>query len=266
MPLRAPADTRRMPWDPAQYLKFADQRLRPAVELLARVRHDGPRSVFDLGCGPGNSTRLLRERWPSAHLTGVDGSSEMLERASRDAPETRWLQADLTTWRPPRGSDVLFSNATYQWMGDHEHVFPDLFHALAPGGSLAVQMPRNFGAPSHLTLREVARAGSWRARLEPLIRDTPVAAPRVYYDLLSGLGASVDVWETEYLHVLTGPDPVLEWVRGSALRPLLAALDEAERAELEERYAALLRSAYPARPDGVTIFPFKRLFFVATRG
>lgn len=262
-----------MSWDPSQYLKFADHRLRPAVELLARVGHEGPSAVFDLGCGPGNSTRLLRERWPAAHVTGVDSSSEMLERASREAPEIEWLHADLASWRPAH-ADVLFSNATYQWIGEHERLFPELFDTLRAGGVMAVQMPRNFDAPSHTMIADVVRGGPWRARLEPLLRSalrpflpasTPVASPRWYYDLLSARDAMVDVWETEYIHVLSGDDPVKEWTKGTALRPLLSALGPDEQEEFEERYAALLRSAYPPRSDGTTLFPFRRLFIVATR-
>lgn len=254
-----------MAWDPAQYLRFADHRLRPAVELLARVRHEAPSAVIDLGCGPGNVTRLLRERWPRAQVTGVDSSSEMLERAARDAPEIQWIQADIAKWDPGRPVDVLYSNAALHWLPHHETLFPRLFRALAPGGALAVQIPRNFEAPSHTLMAEVARDPRWRARLEPLLRGTPAASASSYYDLLTAEGASVDMWETEYVHVLHGDDPVKEWVKGSALRPLLAALDGRERIELEDRYAALLRTAYPARADGTTLFPFKRLFLVAAR-
>lgn len=253
-----------MPWDPAQYLRFADERLRPAVELLGRVAHEAASSVVDLGCGAGNVTRLLAQRWPGAHVTGVDSSSEMLERASREVPEIRWVHADIGSWRPDRPADVLFSNAALHWLPHHERLFPLLFGSVSPGGVFAVQMPTNFAAPQQTAIGEVVRAGAWRHRLEPLLRETPVAAPRVYYDLLTAQGASVDVWETEYVHVLRGEDPVLEWTKGSALRPLLAALDPAEREDFEERYAALLRSAYPPRADGTTLFPFRRLFIVAT--
>lgn len=263
-----------MRWDPAQYLRFADERTRPAAELLARIPHDAPSSVFDLGCGPGNTTRLLRARWPAADLTGVDSSAEMLDRAAREVPDAEWVQADLAGWTPDRPADVLFSNATFQWLDEHERLFPALFDALGPGGALAIQMPRNFEAPSHMAIAELVRAGSWRARLEPLLRtalrpfsmgSSPVGPPGWYYDLLAGLGAAVDVWETEYLHVLRGDDPVKEWTKGTALKPFLDTLGPEDRRAFEERYAAALRQAYPQRSDGATLFPFRRLFIVATR-
>lgn len=254
-----------MPWDPAQYLRFADERTRPAVELLARVPSEAPSSVYDLGCGPGNTTRLLRARWPAAHLTGVDSSAEMLDRAAREVADAKWVQADLGAWLPDRPADVLFSNATFQWLDDHGRLFPALLDALAAGGALAVQMPRNFDAPSHSILAEVVRGGPWRQRLEPRLRLAPVASPASYYDLLAPRAATVDVWETEYVHVLRGDDPVKEWTKGTALRPFLDQLEGEERAAFEERYAALLRDAYRRRPDGTTLFAFRRLFFVAVR-
>lgn len=267
-------DTAAVRWDPAQYLRFADERTRPAVELLARVPNDAPSSVYDLGCGPGNTTRLLRARWPDAVLTGVDSSAEMLDRAAREVADAEWVRADLAHWRPDRPADVLFSNATFQWLDDHERLFPALMDALAPGGALAVQMPRNFNAPSHTAIAEVVRGGPWRTRLEPLlrtalgpfsVRTSPVHPPAWYYGLLASRAASVDVWETEYLHMLRGEDPVKEWTKGTALRPFLEALEGEEARAFEERYAAVLREAYPRRPNGTTLFPFRRLFIVAVR-
>lgn len=253
-----------MPWDPAQYLKFAGHRLRPALDLLARVDLDAPGDVYDLGAGAGNVTRLLRARWPEARVTGVDASPEMLAKAAAAAPDIAWTRADLATWRPPRPADLIYSNAALHWLPDHERLFPDLLGAIAPGGVLAVQMPRNFGAPSHTLIAEAARSGPWRDRLEPLLRPVPVAEPAVYHDLLTPRAASVDLWETEYLQILEGPDPVKEWVKGTWLTPLLDALAEPERSAFEARYAALLAGAYPRRPDGRTLFPFRRLFLVAT--
>jgi trans-aconitate 2-methyltransferase len=254
-----------MRWDPGQYLRFADERTRPAVDLLARIPHEARSLVFDMGCGPGNTTRLLRARWPAADLTGIDSSAEMLDRAAREVPGARWVQADLAGWRPDRPADVLFSNATFQWLDDHDRLFPALLDCLTPGGVLAVQMPRNFDAPSHTALAEVVRSGPWRERLEHLLRLAPVGTPASYYDLLAPRAASVDVWETEYVHVLRGEDPVKEWTKGTALKPFLDALEGEEGREFEERYAALLREAYPRRPDGTTLFPFRRLFIVSVR-
>jgi len=251
-------------WDPAQYLKFADHRLRPAVDLLNRIDAEAPAEVYDLGAGAGNVTRLLKARWPRARVSGVDASEAMLARAAAGAPEIAWQQADLATWRPPRPADVIYSNAALHWLGDHGRLFPELFAALGPRGVLAVQMPRNFGAQSHTAVAEAVRSGSWRTRLEPLLRPAPVAEPGFYYDLLAPRAALLDVWETEYLHVLEGDDPVKEWTKGTWLAPLSAALEEPERSRFEACYAGLVARAYPRRPDGRTLFPFRRLFIIAT--
>jgi trans-aconitate 2-methyltransferase len=253
-----------VPWDPAQYLKFADHRLRPAIDLLARIDVDEPRGVYDLGAGTGNVTRMLQERWPRAQVTGVDDSREMLAKAKAAAPTITWQLADLAAWRPSRPADVIYSNAALHWLESHDRVFPALLAALVPGGVLAVQMPSNFSAPSHTLIAEAARSGPWRATLETLLRPPPVAEPAFYYDVLAPLAASLDIWETEYLHVLAGEDPVKEWVKGTWLRPLLDALGEAERSAFETCYAQMVARAYPRRADGQTLFPFRRLFIVAT--
>jgi len=253
-----------MAWDPAQYLKFADQRLRPAVDLLNRIDAADPGEVCDLGAGAGNVTRLLKARWPNAQVSGVDASQEMLAKAAAAAPEITWQQADLATWRPERPADVIYSNAALHWVGDHEGLFPALLSALAPGGVLAVQMPRNFSAPSHTAMAEAARSGPWRVKLEPLLRPIPVAEPAFYYGVLSPRTAALDIWETEYLQVLEGEHPVKEWTKGTWLKPLLDALDKPERSGFEASYAELVARAYPRRADGRTLLPFRRLFIVAT--
>ena len=253
-----------MAWDPAQYLKFADQRLRPAVDLLNRIDAADPREVCDLGAGAGNVTRLLKARWPDARVTGVDSSKEMLAKAATAAPEITWQQGDLATWRPERPADVIYSNAALHWAGDHDRLFPSLLSSLKPGGVLAVQMPRNFSAPSHTSMAEAARSGPWKAKLEPLLKPIPVAEPAFYYGVLSPLTASLDIWETEYLQVLEGEHPVKEWTKGTWLKPLLDALDEPERSGFESAYAELVARAYPRRADGRTLLPFRRLFIVAT--
>ena len=252
-----------MSWDPAQYLAFADQRLRPALDLLQRVPLAAPATVVDLGCGAGNVTRLLRERWPAARISGVDGSAAMLERARAGAASIAWEHADLRSWRPPAAVDLLYSNAALHWLDDHAALFPALAAMLAPGGVLAVQMPRNFTEPSHTTLYATARDGAWRDRLAPLIRPEPTHAPAWYADVLAPHVASLDVWETTYLQVLTGENPVAEFVKGSALQPFLDALVGDERAGFESAYRANVRAAYPARADGTTLFPFRRVFMVA---
>lgn len=252
-----------MAWDPAQYLKFADHRLRPAIDLLNRIDVAGPADVYDLGAGTGNVTRLLKRRWPNARVTGVDESPQMLAKAAAGAPEIAWLRADLATWRPPRPAEVIYSNAALHWLGDHDRLFPALLSLLARGGVLAVQMPRNFSAPSHTAIADAVRSGPWRARLEPLLRPVPVADAAFYFDLLAPGAAALDIWETEYLQALEGERPVKEWTQGTWLRPLLDALDEPERSRFEACYAELVAQAYPRRPDGVTLFPFRRLFIVA---
>jgi trans-aconitate 2-methyltransferase len=252
-----------VPWDPAQYLKFAGHRLRPAVDLLNRIDLANPAEVYDLGAGAGNVTRLLKKRWPNARITGVDESQEMLGKAAAEAPEIGWQRADLATWRPRRPADVIYSNAALHWLGDHARLFPALFSALAPGGVLAVQMPGNFSAPSHTAIAEAVRSGPWRTKLEPLLRPAPVAEPAFYFDLLAPRAAALDIWETEYLQVLEGDHPVKEWTKGTWLRPLLDALAEPERRRFEACYDGLVAHAYPRRPDGRTLFPFRRLFIVA---
>ncbi len=252
-----------MAWDPAQYLKFADQRLRPAIDLLNRIDVDDPADIVDLGAGAGNVTRMLKERWPDARVTGVDDSQEMLDKAAAVAPEIRWERADLASWRPLKPTEIIYSNAALHWLDGHERLFPALLSSVAPGGVLAVQLPRNFSARSHTSISEAALSGPWRAKLEPLLRPAPVAEPAFYYDLLAPRAATLDMWETEYLQVMEGDNPVKEWTKGTWLRPLLAALEEPERSRFEAHYAELVARAYPRRPDGRTLFPFRRLFIVA---
>ncbi len=255
-----------MSWDPAQYLKFSGERLRPALDLLARVPAAAPRTVVDLGCGAGNLMPLLRERWPQARLTGVDGSPQMLAQARADHPQAEFVQADVGAWRPAQPPDVLYSNATLHWLERHDRLFPDLLDALAPGGWLAVQMPRNFGAPSHTAVRDAIASGPWRARLEPHLRASPVAEPRHYRNLLAPKAAALEIWETEYLQVLRGDNPVAEFVKGSWLKPFLDRLEEPERGAFEADYRARVLGAYAPEADGSTLFPFRRLFILAQRG
>ncbi|MDA0232790.1 MAG: methyltransferase domain-containing protein [Chloroflexi bacterium] len=254
-----------MLWNPSQYLKFADHRLRPAIDLLNQISVDAPSVVYDLGCGAGNVTQLLAQRWPGARVVGVDNSPEMLARAAANWPGLEWELADFGTWRPDGPAELIYSNSALHWVTGHGELFTGLMSSLAPGGVLAVQMPRNFGARSHTSISEAAINGPWRKRLEPLLRPAPVQEPAFYIDVLAPLASSLDVWETEYMQVLTGDDPVKEWTKGTWLKPLLDALEEPERSQFEAAYAALVAEAYPRRPDGTTIFPFKRMFVVARR-
>ncbi|MFF0463053.1 trans-aconitate 2-methyltransferase [Streptomyces mexicanus] len=267
-------------WDPAQYLRHADHRARPFTDLLARIpdlpapAHDRPPRIADLGCGPGNVTALLARRWPTAHITGYDNSPEMLDRAEADhAGPTRgggrldFAHADARTWTPEGPCDLIVSNATLQWVPGHLERFPDWVAALRPGGTFAFQIPGNFSAPSHRLMRELAESARFRDRLAGVLRHADaVHTPETYLERLTGLGCAADVWETTYLHLLPGRDPVLDWVKGTGLRPVLTAL--ADDAELREafltEYTAALRAAYPPGPHG-TPFPFRRVFAVATK-
>ena len=252
-------------WDPAQYLKFAAPRFRPAMDLLARVTVEAPKTVYDLGCGAGNVTRLLAQRWPDARVVGVDDSAEMLAQAAKEAPGIVWQCQSIANWAPDRAADLIYSNAALHWLPNHQALFRRLMGCLTPGGVLAVQMPRNFSEPSHALIRETVAGGPWRDRLAPLVQPSPVAAPEYYYDLLAPLAAELDMWETQYQHVLDGEDPVKEWTKGTWLKQFLDALDEGDRPAFEADYAVRLRKSYPRRADGKSVFPFRRLFIVARR-
>lgn len=249
-------------WNPQQYLKFAQPRFRPAQDLLARIAFDSPRTVYDLGCGAGNVTRMLAQRWPDAKVIGVDDSAEMLAQAAQEAGGITWQQQSIAEWKPEEPADVIYSNAALHWLSDHQTLFPKLMDKLAPGGVLAVQMPRNFNEPSHTLIWETLRAGPWFAQLEHLIRPAPVNTPDFYYELVSPLATDVDIWETQYFQILQGKDPVKEWTKGTWLKQFLDELDEADRPAFEEDYAQRLRKAYPFQENGNTLFPFRRLFMV----
>ena len=252
-----------MAWDPAQYLKFSDERLRPGFDLLARIGALPPGDLVELGCGTGVHARAIAERFPDHKLTALDSSPEMLKQAAAQPSAIAWVEADLRSWQPTEKPALIFSNAVLQWIDDHDALFPRLIRMLVPAGVLAVQMPRNFDAPSHALMRETAEEGKWATPLKPILRADPVAAPAAYYDLLRPLVRALDIWEAEYLHVLAGEDAVLNWVRGTALRPLLDALAPGERADFERAYGEKLRRAYPKRADGKTLLPFRRIFIVA---
>ena len=251
-----------MTWDPQQYLKFSQPRLRPAMDLLARIPSTEPHLVYDLGCGAGNVTAALAERWPRARIIGVDASAAMLAQAAKALPQVQWVHHALAGWKADYPADVIYSNAALHWLPDHRELFPALVAMLSPGGALAVQMPRNFSAPSHTLIEATARAGAWRSKLAPLLAAAPVAEPQFYYALLAPLAASLDIWESEYLQVLSGEDPVKEWTKGTWLMQFLDRLDPTERVDFEADYALRLRAAYPRLPDGSTLFPFRRLFIV----
>jgi trans-aconitate 2-methyltransferase len=254
-------------WDPGEYQRFAGERGRPFFDLLARVRATDPGYVVDLGCGPGNLTAALAQRWPGADVVGVDNSPEMVTAAEAEAGRQSRLSftlADLREWRPGRPVDVLVSNAALQWVPGHMDLvrtWPDM---LAPGGWLAIQLPGNYHQPSHAILLDLVNSARWRPLLDGVALNRQAADPADYLDLLAPAGCEVDAWETSYLHVLPGDDPVTEWYRGTGLRPVLAALDPGHAEEFVADYGQLARAAYPRKPYG-TVLPFRRVFVVARR-
>jgi trans-aconitate 2-methyltransferase len=253
-------------WDAEQYLRFDDERTRPCRELAARVAVVVPDRVIDLGCGPGNSTAVLAERWPNSELTGLDSSSEMIAAARRAHSRLGWSVGDIADWANENGQnyDIVFSNAALQWVDDHPAVFPKLLSRVAPGGALAIQMPGNYDAPAHRIMRELAASTVWRDRFPTGgVLEWHVHDLATYYDILAP-AAAVDIWQTEYLHILADPAAIVEWYKGTGLRPFLDALvDDDQRAEFLAQYLQRIQHAYPARSDGRVIFPFRRLFLIA---
>lgn len=262
-------------WDPKKYVQFGDFRNRPFFDLTAMITAASPRHVVDLGCGPGNLTATLAERWPDARVEGLDSSVEMVETASAmqaaarhdagDPANPTFAVADIRRWQPGPDTDVTVSNAALQWVPGHQDLMAGWLAAMEPGAWLAVQVPGNFGSPSHTLMREVAESPRWRKQLDGVLRhDDAVWEPDQYHELLLRGGARADVWETTYNQLLQGEHPVLEWVRGTGLRPVLQALDDAGAAAFEAEYSALLDEAYPAGDFG-TIFPFRRIFMLGEK-
>lgn len=253
-------------WDSSQYLRFANERTQPAMDLAARIAVRAPARIIDLGCGPGNSTAVLAGRWPDAAVTGLDLSATMLASAREEFPRLRWVQGDIAQWSGEAPYEVVFSNAALQWVPSHAREFPRLFGQVAPGGALAVQMPANFDAPPHRLMREVAALPSWRDHFATPPREWHVHPAEFYYDVLRPLAAKVELWTTEYVHVLEGIDGVIEWYRGTGLRPWLDALpDDATRRAFLGAYRARLVPYFSPRSDGRVLFPFRRLFLIAYR-
>lgn len=253
-----------MRWDPAQYARHAGHRSRPFFDLVAQIGAPAPRSVLDVGCGSGELTVALAQRWPGATVRGVDSSPEMIERAPAGSGVEFSVQAAQEV--DAAGVDVLVSNAALQWVPEHRELLRRWAGQLAEGGEIAFQVPASFAAPSHRLMRELAGSPAWRDRLAGVLRSGDVVdEPEGYLELMAGQGLQADVWQTRYLHVLPGEDPVLDWLRGTGLRPVLAALSEPEAGEFTTQYAALLREAYPPGPYG-TVFPFLRTFVVARKG
>ncbi len=256
-------------WDATQYLQFAEERTRPCRDLVARIAITSPRRGIDLGCGPGNSTQVLAERWPGRGAIGLDSSIEMIEAARRTAPERRWIVGEIAAWTADEGDvcDIVFSNAALQWVPDHARLYPQLLAHVAPGGALAVQVPNNIDAPAHAVARDLAASSAWGNRFPAAgVREWHVHDSGFYYDLLTPHAARIDLWETEYIHVMPAAEAIVEWYKGTGLRPFLEALSASEdRQQFLAAYLDAIRTAYPARANGHVLFPFRRLFLVAYR-
>ncbi|MFJ7793242.1 trans-aconitate 2-methyltransferase [Pseudomonas sp. NPDC096950] len=256
-----------MSWSAKQYVAFEDERTRPARDLLAAIPPVDARSAIDIGCGPGNSTELLVERFDNALVRGVDSSTDMIDAARKRLPDVQFDTVDIATWNDSGPFDVIFANAVLQWLPDHSRLLPSLASRLTKGGSLAIQMPDNLNEHSHRLMREVAASGPWASKLADAAgQRTEMASAGDYYSMLRPHCARVDVWRTTYHHPLAGgASGVVEWFKGSGLRPFLDPLDEGERTEYLKQYLAAIEQAYPALEDGSVLLPFPRLFIVATR-
>jgi trans-aconitate 2-methyltransferase len=278
-------------WNPEQYLKFSDERTQPCRDLAARISLPRVRTAIDLGCGPGNSTHILAERWPDAQITALDSDTAMINVAIESNPRGRWITGDIAKWaaakpgapgdKPAEGAaksaevatesdeqyDVVFSNAALQWLPDHAMLFPQLFSHVAPGGALAIQIPSSFDRPAHRLLREMAASLAWRKWFPTgRVRTWHAQDHEFYYDLLAPLASRVDVWQTEYFHVMPDAEAVVEWYKGTGMRPYLTAIGEpADRDKFLAEYLEKMRAAYRPRPDGRILFPFLRIFVIAYR-
>lgn len=251
-------------WEPQTYLRYADIRFRAGLDLIARVPKVEYPTIYDLGCGTGHLTRILADTFPNSQVIGVDSSPEMLAEARREFATIRWQQGDITTWTPPAPPNLIYTNAALQWVPAHEMLLPELLNKLSPGGVLAMQIPRHFESPSHLELKELVMKSEWRVKLESLLL-TPVPPPEQYWQWLSPHARSLDLWETIYLQVLDGEEPVVNFMRGTALRPFLSALQQGDTAKFIDAFAERMAAAYPRQANGQTLFPFRRLFVVAQR-
>lgn len=251
-------------WDAGQYARFADHRLQPALDLINRVPHRPYAQIVDLGCGNGRVTPLLKARWPEATVTGVDNSDDMLKAARAESSEIVWQKADIEAWQPV-GEQLIFSNAAFHWLDDHEALLARLLAGLPEGGVLAFQVPDNFDQESHQIMRAVASSGDWTEQLHDIADRRAVAEPSAYLTWLSAHASHVDLWQTIYQQRLSGDDPVFEWLKGAGMRPYLDRLDADDRFRFQAMCCERLAAAYPRQSDGTTLFPFRRLFAVAVR-
>ncbi len=253
-------------WDANLYLKFASERTQPAIDLVSRISLSNPERIIDLGCGPGNSTAILHQRWPKAEIVGLDNSEEMIAAASNVYPDWIWIKGDAATWIADKPFDLIFSNAALQWCGNHIELFPRLLKQVSPQGVLAIQMPAHFQSPVHQLMLEIAEGPAWRHQMRQAAKAISVGRPSFYYDILQAHTSRLDIWETEYSHVMESPESILEWIRGTGVRPFLEALkSDQQRRRFEELLLAGLTKVYSPQKDGHILFPFRRLFIVAYR-
>lgn len=251
-------------WSPSLYARFEDERTRPARDLVAQVPLTDARQIVDMGCGPGNSTELLVERWPGARTVGLDSSPAMLEEARKRLPQATFAPADAATWMPEASTDLVFANAIYQWVPEHLDVLPRVLATLREGACLAVQMPDNLAEPTHRLMREIAASGPWADKLRDAAR-LPLPAPHVYYDTLKPFARHIDIWHSIYNHVLADAAAIVDWVKSTGLRPFLDPLGPDERSAFLADYTAHIARAYPPTIDGKVLLRFPRLFIVAVR-
>ena len=252
-------------WNPKQYNKYAEERARPAKDLIAQISLENPKVIYDLGCGPGSVTNALQEKWPGAKLTGIDNSEQMLEKAKSTYPTIKWEQASISDWKPDEAADLIFSNAALHWIPDHPAVIKSVFESLNSGGVFAMQVPNNFKLPSHQSLYELASLGEWKDSLESAIPHEPILSREAYYQLLTSYADEINIWQTEYMHVLEGETPVLDWVKGSALTAFLPRLSQERQALFLSAYQDKLAQVYPKQANGKTLLTYRRLFIIARK-
>ncbi|QDT97620.1 trans-aconitate 2-methyltransferase [Gimesia aquarii] len=253
-------------WDSDQYLKFQKERTQPAIDLASRVEIKNPKEIIDVGCGPGNSTAVIAKRWPEAQISGFDSSHAMLKTAKNSVPKVHWFQADVATWQPEVCYDLIFSNAVFQWVPDHNKLFSRLISFLKPGGALAVQLPTHYASPLHQSVLELSTSSQWKQATKIARQTVATESREFYYNLLVPLVSHVEIWETDYIHVLESVEAILEWFRGTGLRPYLEALaNDQQRAQFEQELLDRYRPAYPPQQNGKVLFPFRRLFIIAYR-
>lgn len=253
-------------WNPDLYLKFSDQRARPAADLIAQIKLENPKRVIDLGCGTGNSTEQVHARWPKAEITGLDSSASMLKQARSRHPDWHWIQSNIEDWQPDGRFDLIFSNAALHWLADHGALFPRLMQSVASGGVMAVQMPNNFHSGAHQAMKKVAGDPRWAGALSNAAEKFGVQTPAFYYDTLRKLASHLDIWETEYLQIMDGPEAVHEWIRSTGMRAYLEKLaDDGQREEFERLCLEEMEKTYQPNDQGKVLFPFKRIFIVAYR-